>query len=58
MAYDPQSADLYPYDPAKAKQLLAEAGYQPGQIKLDLVIPADDPAAEIVQSQLAAVGST
>ncbi|MCL9794420.1 ABC transporter substrate-binding protein [Frankia sp. AgKG'84/4] len=58
VAYDPQSAKLFPYDPAKSKALLAEAGFKPGQIKLDLVIPRDDPAAEIVQSQLGAVGIT
>jgi peptide/nickel transport system substrate-binding protein len=56
VAYDKQSADRYPYEPGKAKQLLAEAGYAPGQIKLDLVIPAQTTAAEIVQAQLAAVG--
>jgi peptide/nickel transport system substrate-binding protein len=56
VAYDPQSADRYPYDPAKSKQLLAAAGYQPGQIKLTLDIPSAEPDAEIVQSQLAAVG--
>lgn len=56
VAFDPQSKDAYPYDPAKAKALLTEAGYQAGQIKLDLVIPAATPEAEIVQSQLGAVG--
>lgn len=58
VAYDPESKNRYPYDPKKARQLLADAGYQPGAIKLDLVIPAADPGAEIVQSQLAAVGIT
>ena len=58
VAYDPQSKNLFPYDPDKARQLLAEAGYKPGDIKLDLVISSADPAAEIVQSQLAAVGIT
>ena len=56
VAYDPQSAGLYPYDPAKAKQLLGAAGIAPGQLTLDLVIPEAQPASEIVQSQLAAVG--
>ncbi|SFK65198.1 peptide/nickel transport system substrate-binding protein [Amycolatopsis sacchari] len=58
VAYDPQSKNRYPYDPEKSRQLLAEAGYRPGDIKLDLVIDKADPAAEIVQSQLAAVGIT
>ncbi len=58
VAYDPKSADTYAYDPEKAKKLLAEAGHESGDIKLDLVIPAEDPQAEIVQSQLAKVGIT
>ncbi|AJE81501.1 MULTISPECIES: ABC transporter substrate-binding protein [Streptomyces] len=56
IAYDPGSAEKYPYDPAASRKLLAEAGYEPGELKLKLVIPAEDPAAEIVQSQLAEVG--
>ncbi|MCP2329684.1 peptide/nickel transport system substrate-binding protein [Hamadaea flava] len=56
VAYDEKSANQYPYDVTKAKQLLGEAGYQPGQISVDLVIPAQSTAAEIVQSQLAAIG--
>jgi peptide/nickel transport system substrate-binding protein len=56
IAYDPQSANAYPYDPTKAKHLLAQAGYQPGQVKLNLVISAADPQAEIIQSQLGAIG--
>ena len=44
------------YDPGKAKQLLGAAGIAPGQLTLDLVIPEAQPASEIVQSQLAAVG--
>ncbi|SOD72569.1 peptide/nickel transport system substrate-binding protein [Jatrophihabitans sp. GAS493] len=58
VAYDPQSADLYAYDPAKSKQLLTDAGFKSGQIKVTLVIPKEQADAEIVQSQLAAVGIT
>ncbi|MEV6667310.1 ABC transporter substrate-binding protein [Streptomyces nigra] len=56
VAYDPQSENAYPYDPEKSKKLLAQAGHKAHDIKLNLVIPAEDPQAEIVQSQLAAVG--
>ncbi|MET7292996.1 ABC transporter substrate-binding protein [Streptomyces griseoloalbus] len=58
VAYDPRSENAHPYDPEKARKLLAEAGHKAGDIKLDLVIPAEDPQAEIVQSQLAEVGIT
>lgn len=58
VAYDPESEGAYPYDPEKAKKLLADAGYGAGDIKLDLVISEEDPQAEIVQSQLAKVGIT
>ncbi|MBA6440813.1 ABC transporter substrate-binding protein [Streptomyces sp. GMR22] len=56
VAYDPKSENAYPYDPAKSRKLLAEAGHKSGQIKLNLVIREEDPQAEIVQSQLAKVG--
>lgn len=58
VAYDPKSENAYPYDPAKSKKLLAQAGYRPHQLKLNLVIPSEDPQAEIVQSQLARSAST
>lgn len=56
--YNAADANLWPYNPAKARQLLAQAGYKPNQLSLDLVIQEDSegPEAEIVQSQLAAIG--
>ncbi|GLY33520.1 ABC transporter substrate-binding protein [Kineosporia sp. NBRC 101731] len=58
IAYDPQSADLWPHDVEKAKAALAESKYSGDDLTVDLVIPAEDPSSEIVQSQLAAIGIT
>jgi peptide/nickel transport system substrate-binding protein len=57
-AYDPSLNSVYSYDPAKAKQLLAKAGYKPGQIKvpLDLVSSLNTGGPELIQQQLQAVG--
>jgi len=56
VAYDPQSADLWPYDPEKARQILQGAGYKPGDIKIDFVVSAANTANELIQRQLAAIG--
>jgi ABC-type transport system substrate-binding protein len=58
IGYDPKLANLYPYDPTKAKQLLAQAG---PSAKVPITVtnglgPADDSLAEQIQSQLQAVG--
>lgn len=59
---DPWYEDLsgaYPYDPAKARALLADAGIAPGSLKLRLRVPTlpyATPAATYIASQLAQVG--
>jgi ABC-type transport system substrate-binding protein len=59
VGYSPQLANEYPYDPAKAKQLLAQAGYAHGlNITLTNDSPADTSLAEQIQGQLAQVGIT
>ena len=58
VGYDPSLASLYPYDPAKAKALLAAAGYPHGiKITLDSV-SVDDSLAEQIQGQLKSAGIT
>lgn len=66
--YDPAVERIWPaYDPAKAKQLLVDAGYQPGadgiaakagqRLQLRLVAgPGSLPFSQVIQAQLREVG--
>ena len=55
VGHDAASDNLYPYDPAKAKALLAKAGHANG-LDLTLTTTAAEGLPEQVQAQLKAVG--
>jgi ABC-type transport system substrate-binding protein len=61
VAFNPSVAHEYTYDPAKARQLLTQAGY-PNGITLSLVIPAgvtmSEREAPLLQNEMARAGIT
>jgi peptide/nickel transport system substrate-binding protein len=56
-AYDPALDSMYPYDPAKAKQLLAQAGYPNGfSLTLPEVVINGTTVFDLIKQYLGAVG--
>ncbi|MET0362685.1 MAG: ABC transporter substrate-binding protein, partial [Sphingobium sp.] len=57
-AFAPEAEKQWRYDPARAKALLREAGYAPGQLSVEIAAnPATaEVAPEIAQAQLARIG--
>lgn len=53
--YDPYPTPGHNGDPAKAKQLLTEAGYQPGQITLKLIYRTNTVHPQVAQNDQAAL---
>jgi peptide/nickel transport system substrate-binding protein len=58
VGYSAKLANAYPYNPAKAKQLLSQAGYAKGLSITLTSTSADDSLAEQIQGQLQQVGIT
>ncbi len=57
--YDASLVDLYPYDPDKARELLAEAGATGLSVQFEVPnLPYATASAQVVQAQLAEVGIT
>jgi peptide/nickel transport system substrate-binding protein len=57
IAFNPEVEKLWKYDPAKAREILAAAGYDKGNLSIEITAHAGSELdAQLTQSQLAAVG--
>ncbi|TBN57512.1 peptide ABC transporter substrate-binding protein [Glaciihabitans arcticus] len=57
VAYNPELDDLFAYDPEKTKQLLADAGYEPNELSIEITAASySENIAVLVQEQLKKVG--
>lgn len=58
-AYNKDLENLYPYDPAKARKILADAGYKDGDLTFAITTFSFTEAyAQLLQAQLAKIGIT
>ncbi|QJU53898.1 ABC transporter substrate-binding protein [Herbiconiux sp. KACC 21604] len=56
-AFNPEVEKLWDYDPEKAKALLKEAGYDEGELSIEITAASfSEQGAEIAQAQLAEIG--
>lgn len=57
VAFNPEVEKLWSYDPAKAREILTAAGYDKGDLSIEITAHAGSELdAQLTQSQLAAVG--
>ena len=57
IAFNPEIESLWSYDPARARQILSDAGYDAGELSIEITAHAgSDLDAQLTQSQLADVG--
>src|SRR5690606_31967789 len=57
VAFNPEIETLWSHDPERARQILADAGYDEGDITIEITAHSiSERAAQLAQSQLKAVG--
>lgn len=57
VAFNPEVEKIWDYDPKKARQILADAGYEDGDVSIEITAMATgEVSAQLAQSQLADIG--